>query len=246
MVFHLNIRPFELFGMIMNKLQESPDIVSQKPVPGLHRILDVRELTENTFLLRFERLGLQFRAGQYITLGLPGARQHREYSIYSGEEDDHLEVLIREIPDGDISPQLKTIRAGQFVEVNGPLGFMKVDREKLASGKFVLIASGTGIAPFRSFIRSHPEMDYLLLHGVRYGKEAYDRGEYDPDRYVRCTSRDEEGDFKGHVTSYLDRMKIDKDMVFYVCGNSSMVYEVYSRLDSRGIESRNIHSEVYF
>jgi len=212
----------------------------------LHKILDIRFLTESTFIMRLERKNIQFRAGQYITIGLQGSTQHREYSIYSGEQDDYLEVLIREILQGDITPQLKTCKAGQYVEVNGPLGFMKLDREKIPTHKHVLIASGTGIAPYHSFISSFPEMDYTILHGVRYRKEAYDQGEYNPDRYVLCTSREINGNYNGYVTSYLDQMEIDPATIYYVCGNSNMVYEVYKILGDKGVARENIHSEVYF
>jgi len=193
-----------------------------------------------------ERKDLIFSAGQYIIVGLKDSMQHREYSIYSGEQDDYLEILIREIPEGDISPQLKTCRTGQYLELRGPFGYMKLDKEKIPGHKFVFIASGTGIAPFHSFVSSYPGMDYTLLHGVKYRSEAYDQSDYDPERYVLCTSREKTGDFEGYVTGYLDKMVLGPTAIFYVCGNSSMIYDVYNILGKKGISSDNILSEVYF
>ena len=218
----------------------------QEPKNKLHRILDIRFLTDSTFILRLERRNIQFRAGQYITVGLQDSLQHREYSIYSGEQDDYLEILIREIIDGDISQQLKTCKAGQYLEVNGPFGFMKLDQEKIRTHKYLLIASGTGIAPFHSFVASYPEMDYTLLHGVRYRNEAYDHAHFDPERHVLCTSREKNGNCQGYVTTYLDNMEADPATIYYVCGNSTMVYEVYNILYNKGVSRKNIFSEVYF
>jgi len=113
----------------------------------MYRIIDNRYFTESTFLIRMERKDFVFSAGQYIIVGLKDSLQHREYSIYSGEGDDYLDILIREIPEGDISPQLKTCKTGQYLEVRGPFGFMKLNKDKIPDQKFVLIASGTGIAP---------------------------------------------------------------------------------------------------
>jgi len=36
----------------------------------------------------------------------------REYSIYSGEKDDYLEVLIKEVDNGDLSKRFKNCKPG--------------------------------------------------------------------------------------------------------------------------------------
>lgn len=70
-------------------------------------VLGTRFLTETTYVVRIQRGGLEFEAGQYISLGLPGNAEKREYSIYSGVDDDYLEVLVKEIVKGLVSKQLK-------------------------------------------------------------------------------------------------------------------------------------------
>ena len=54
----------------------------------------------------------QFKPGQWLNLGLPGTREQREYSIYSSPNDDYLEVLVKEIPDGALSPTLRKRKPG--------------------------------------------------------------------------------------------------------------------------------------
>ena len=51
---------------------------------------------------------------------------------------------------------------------------------------------------------------------------------------------------KGRVTRFLPGYPVNPDMLFYVCGNNNMIYEVYHILRDKGIPDENIFSEVYF
>lgn len=225
---------------------------TEKSVPdrvvstNLHKIIQKRFLTERTFVLRFERGNMQFRAGQHIIVGLKGELDQREYSIYSGEKDDYLEILVREVLDGSVSLHLKQCNAGDFIQVNGPFGSFGLEAFDMFSRKLVFISSGTGISPFHSFIRSYPGIDYTLFHGVRYKDEAYERDEYDPRRYILCTSKESSEGRRGRITKYLKGYKVNAEMLFYLCGNNNMIYEVYHILRDKGIPDQNIFTEVYF
>ena len=208
--------------------------------------MQLRFLTERTFVLRLNRGNMQFKAGQHIILGLKGELNQREYSIYSGEKDDYLEVLVREVTDGIVSLQLKQCKPGQLLEVNGPFGVFGLETFDMFSRKLVFIATGTGIAPFHSFVRTYPGINYTLFHGVRYKNEAYERNDYDRGRYILCTSEESNGGKQGRVTRFLAGFLVNPEMLFYLCGNSSMIYEVSHILRDKGIPAENIFSEVYF
>jgi ferredoxin--NADP+ reductase len=212
----------------------------------LHKIIQSRFLTDRTFVLRFERGNIQFRAGQHIIVGLQGELDQREYSVYSGENDDYLEILVREVLDGNVSLKLKECKPGQLLQVNGPFGSFGLEKFDMFSKKLVFIATGTGISPFNSFVRSYPGIDYILIHGVRYRNEAYERSEYDPGRYILCTSKESNEGRKGRVTRFLPGFPVNRDMLFYLCGNNNMIYEVYHILMDKAIPDENIFSEVYF
>jgi ferredoxin--NADP+ reductase/benzoate/toluate 1,2-dioxygenase reductase subunit len=210
-----------------------------------YKIRQIRVLTEKTFVLRLDRGNMQFKAGQHIIVGLKGELNQREYSVYSGEKDDYLEILVREVLDGNVSVKLKLSKPNQLLQVNGPFGSFGLETFDLFSRKLVFIASGTGIAPFHSFVRSYPGIDYTLIHGVSYTNEAYERNDYDPQHYILCTSKSS-GGHKGRVTRFLPGYRVDPDMLFYLCGNNNMIYEVYHILRDKGIPDENIFSEVYF
>jgi ferredoxin--NADP+ reductase/benzoate/toluate 1,2-dioxygenase reductase subunit len=213
---------------------------------GFHKIRQIRFLTDSTFVLRLDRGNLQFRAGQHIIVGLQGELDQREYSVYSGVKDDYLEILVREVLQGIVSLKLKQCNPGQLLQVNGPFGSFGLETFDMFSRKLVFIASGTGIAPFHSFVRSYPGINYTLIHGVRYNNEAYERDDYNPRRYILCTSRESKEGHEGRVTRFLPGYPVDPDMLFYVCGNNNMIYEVYHILRDKGIPKENILAEVYF
>lgn len=221
-------------------------VMNVKVDEALYVIEQVRHLTESTYVLRFGRNGMEFNPGQHLVLGIPGSSDLREYSIYSGTGDDFLEVLIKEVDEGMVSRQLKTIQAGDRLEVRGPYGFFLTKASIPDSAKLLFISSGTGIAPFHSFIRSLPDSNYQIIHGVRQMEEAYDLEDYLKGSIQVCTSRDSQGDFEGRLTDYLLEADIDTDRQVYLCGNSNMIFDAMDILRARGIPQRQIFTEVYF
>jgi ferredoxin--NADP+ reductase/benzoate/toluate 1,2-dioxygenase reductase subunit len=210
------------------------------------KILQIRELTESTYVMRFERNGVPFKAGQHVLLGTKDDIQAREYSIYSGEHDDFFEVLIKEVKEGIVSKKLRKLQPGDTVKFENPVGYFVLNEEKIKTTKYLFIASGTGIAPFHSFVQTFKDLDYKILHGVRFVNEAYESEHYGRDRLIICTSRDKKGDYHGRVTQYLKENKIDPDTQCYLCGNCEMIHEAYDILINQGVPSDNLHAEVYF
>ncbi len=209
------------------------------------RVLDKEWLAEGLFILRLERKNLSFRPGQYIVLHLNG--ESREYSLCSGVDDAHLEILIRLVKNGIFTPCLNDLSPGDVVEVEGPYGFFLLRPEEIHAERYFFIATGTGISPFLSFIRSSPGLDYILLHGVRNGAEAMLYKQIPDERRVICSSRDEKGDFNGRVTGYLHEMTmLDDGTVYYLCGNAAMIDEVTGYLEDRGVDPFDIRQEVFF
>lgn len=211
-----------------------------------YKVVGIRNLTEHTFVLTLPKSRFKFEAGQHISLSISGDYQSREYSIYSAEEGENLEVLVKEVDGGYFSPKLKHLKVGDTVEVHGPFGKFSIDEKNLDTHQHVFIASGTGIAPFHSMVKSRPNLNYKLIHGVRYANEAYEIEAYDADRFVLCTSRDDQGDFKGRLTEYLKKADFDKNTCFYLCGNSDMIFDSMEILSDKGYGRENITVEVYF
>ncbi len=213
---------------------------------SIHKLSEVEELTPETFVLHFERNGFEFLPGQYVVLRNPETGVGREYSIFSSAGEDRLSFLIREVEGGDFSRYLRHLKLGTGIVIEGPRGFFVLDEQAKSGNPLLFIASGTGISPFHSFVRSYPDLNYKVLHGVHFADEAYGRDTFKPYRYCLCTSREEEGDYFGRVTFYLKENPVDPKTICYLCGNSDMIEEVTGMLENYGIAPENIRSEVFF
>jgi len=208
------------------------------------KVIEVKHKTNHVFCLRTERPDALMKAGQCFNVGVPGMGINREYSMYSGAEVAYLEFLIRYVDDGLVSSQLRNLSSGDFVEIDGPYGIFCIDPQKLQN-KFIFICSGTGIAPFHSFVKTYPSLNYQIIHGVRFSNETYDSGDYDSDCYIPCISSNNSGESM-RVTDFLRSNPIDKDALIYLCGNRNMIVDSVEILLSQGVNGSQITTEVFF
>lgn len=211
----------------------------------LHTLKSISWYTPETFCLRLERKGFSFKAGQNINIGIPKGGINREYTIYSGEGDDFIDVLIRRVEDGSLTPRLAQLSAGDQVEMHGPYSRFILPDPVPAGTRFVFVATGTGLAPFHSMVASYPNLDYQLVHGVRFQSDCYDKVFYGP-RYHGCLTREDGGAHRGRVTGYLQEHPQDPGAHYYVCGNRDMINEAYEILRKQGISGDQIHTETFF
>jgi ferredoxin-NADP reductase len=212
----------------------------------VHRVVGVRHLTKAAFVVRIERNDVPAVAGQCATLGIHGSSINREYSMYAGEHDDYFEFLVRVVEGGQVSTELQRCQPGDHVDFDGPYGQFIIEQPDDAARKYLFIATGVGIAPFRSYIRSYPQLDYTILHGARLRAERYDMQEYPRARYISCLTRDTGGDFHGRVTDYLRAHPPAPGALCYLCGNNSMIAEAYDILRGQGVPGDALFTEIFF
>ena len=211
-----------------------------------HTVLEVINLTPETFIIRLDRRNIQFEPGQYVIIRIPDQNKGREYSIYSSVADDYLDFLVREIPEGEFSRYLRHLTPGSELDVEGPKGYFILDEKAKQGHPMLMIATGTGISPFHSYVKSYPELNYRIIHGVHFADEAYGRESFASGQYLLCTSRHDKGDYFGRVSYYLKANPVDKNLTCYLCGNSDMIEEVTSILENYGLQPEQIRTEVFF
>lgn len=213
------------------------------------RVLELRNLSAGSYLLRIERNALSFIPGQNISLGLPRLHINREYSVCSGLNDPWFDLLIREIPDGALSPALRRCVPGDRLEMCGPYGSFVLERPADAARRYLFVCTGTGIAPYLSFVRSHPLSDYRILHGVHTPEDRLDAPAWGlaPDRYLACiTQQAGAADFHGRVTDWLRAQTVAPGTVCYLCGNNRMLAEAYDLLRAQGVAAGDVITEAFF
>lgn len=117
---------------------------------------ELTQLTKDVWQFRFQKPdGLNFIAGQYLLFQVPLVEnpndiQPRAYSIASGPDEDDLLFIAKVFPGGRFSEYLlHTLRPGVTMKMQGPLGrFVLGD----TADHHLMLATGTGLAPFRSQI----------------------------------------------------------------------------------------------
>ena len=215
---------------------------------GTSTVLGRRELSHGCFVLRLDRAAIgRFEPGQYVVIGPEHSPDRREYSVYSAPDEPFLEVLIKEVPEGEVSRALHELEPGDSVAIEGPLGYFTISPEHRRSREFLFIATGTGIAPFHCFVRAYSELNYRVLHGVRYAEERHEYHTYAPQRYTACITGETVSEaYHGRVTSYLQQVSVAPDTLCYLCGNCDMIFEAFDILQRHGVDPENLHAEVYY
>lgn len=210
------------------------------------RVISNERVSEQTFKLRVERPAGPIKAGQCFSVGTRGLAVNREYSMYSGADDSYLDFLIREIVGGVVTPRLGACRAGDVVEVFGPFGDFCIPETEVEATSYVFIATGTGIAPFHSFVRTFDNLNFTLFHGVRLESECYEASSYPAERYLPAISRPVDGRKSVWVTNLLETAELNPEAKYYLCGNRMMITDVITLLRRRGVPGGNLYTESFF
>ncbi len=202
-------------------------------------------LSESAFELTIERpIGFRFNAGQRIRIYCKGLE--RDYSLACSPDAPSLSLCIRRVAPGPVSSLLSEAPMGTPIQITDPLGYFCLQPSTAA---VVLVATGTGIAPFRS-MAADGAGGFTLLHGVRTAEELYYRREFEASAgyYVPCLSAPSaslEGAWTGRVTDYAKGHLPILDYDFYLCGRREMIRDMTELIDER-YSSSKVYSEIFF
>ncbi|MEI6574616.1 MAG: FAD-binding oxidoreductase [Bacteroidota bacterium] len=202
-------------------------------------------ISHNAYVLSFPR-NFEFKAGQVLAIGLHEEDDPRVYSIASGPEDPNVDILFTVKTNGHLTPTLASMKPGDKIMISQAFGSFLGGPEPA-----FWIAAGTGLAPYRSMLRSGLSQYKHLIHGGRHLDSFYFEDEFSKSlgtNYIRCCSQESApGLFPGRVSDYLKNLEaLPTDVEYYLCGSAEMVIECREILLSRGILFMNIYSEVYF
>jgi len=228
-------------GVAIIVIKNSSGISKIKPMP---RVLNNTEISPGVFLLSVKRT-VQFKPGQTVKISLDNDLAPRIYSICSGTEDPTLSVLYNIKEGGALSPQLARLSPGDSVRLSEPGGTFFG-----TPGPALWIATGTGIAPFYSMLRSGLGHNKTLLHGVRHANQFYFGTEWATElgtRYHRfCSGEGPEAVVHGRVNRFFEQAHGPLPHRVYICGQATMCVEIRDLLIARGVPFGNIIVEIYF
>lgn len=219
------------------------------------------QLADNFAQYRFELTNpnsLTFLAGQYISLKVNEKGIRRSYSVVSTPEVTHsFELLVEHIAGGMGSEFLQQLPIGGQAEVLGPLGMFVLNP---ADPEYVFVATGSGVAPFRSMIlhllqQEKSSKPITLYFGIRHANDLVWQQEfqelmsYFPNFKFHPTLSQGPKEWplcRGRVTDCLSIHDIPLEAGYYLCGGAPMIADVKALLQKRGIAEAQIHHEKFF
>ncbi len=144
------------------------------------RVLKKTLLTKNVARLRLKlpkAQRLQFLAGQYVEILLPGGKR-RAFSIASCPSlEDEIELHIRHVDGGGFTGYVfNELEERDILRFEGPLGNFFV-RNDDTERPMIMMGGGTGFAPLKSMIENllgqNDRRDIHLYWGTRTSEELY-------------------------------------------------------------------------
>jgi ferredoxin-NADP reductase len=224
------------------------------------RLIEAREIAPNTRHFEFETpdWNAAFVPGQFlsVTAKIGADDITRAYSIVSPPDGKRFALCANLVQEGYLSPFLFSLRAGDEIDFKGPYGAFILRRPVSDS---IFVATGTGIAPFRSILlsqlKAYPERNFTLIFGVRHEQgllyhdelsalaETYPNFSYlptltrPPDHWIGRAGRVQQ--------PTIEALGNRRDVDVYICGLREMVDDVRSKLKEIGLDRKRIIYEKY-
>ena len=242
------------------------------------------EITPDLIILRVTPDGWElpaFEAGQFAVIGLPPDAPRTEfsdpvedfveprnrlirraYSIASSSvATEYLEFYITLVRSGALTPRLFALEMGDRLWLGPKITGMFTLQDVPKNKNVVMVATGTGLAPYmsmlRTYLRENKTRRFVVLHGARHSWDLGYRSELETMQdlcdnfiYIPQISRpaNEHIAWSGH-TGYVQNLWMDgpldevwgghptpEDTHVFVCGNPHMCEDVTQILISEGFK----------
>jgi ferredoxin-NADP reductase len=202
------------------------------------------------------------RAGQHLDVRLTaedGYVAERSYSIASAPGEP-VAITVERLDDGEVSPYLtEELRAGDEIEIRGPIGGYFVWDGEADSSPDLLAAGGSGVVPFRSILRHRARIGSAapmrLLYSARSLADVIYRAELDHEtsgvEVIYTLTREPPPGWTGHTGRVDGKLLADAawpagdGTTAYVCGPTAFVESVASELVRLGYQPARVKTERF-
>lgn len=206
-------------------------------------------------------------SGQFLTFLFTrsnGDEERRNYSISSLPSDEHLQITVKRVPNGEYSRWLiDRAQVGDELFTTGVSGFFTLPESVEPYGTFVFFAAGSGITPVYALIRDllahHPGKHIVLVYSNRDVSDTifYERllalskgsGGRFVIEFLWSSSNDVERKRLGIyvlerlLTKYLAG-KLGSSL-FYLCGPFEYMRMITIVLRNQGVPAERIRKEIF-
>ncbi len=232
-------------------------------------VSEVKKETPNSVSISFDvpenlKSKFAFKAGQYITIKYQNGSKElrRAYSICSSPKSGILKVAVKKVDKGAFSVYANTeLKSGDVLNVMPPTGKFILEPNLK---NYAAFAAGSGITPVLSLIKSTleemPQSTFLLVFGnqsiaeTMFYNEIIELQKQFPKRFFAefVFSRKEEenarfGRIDRSIVNFFLKNKYAETTyeAFYLCGPEEMIDEVSATLKHNGINSKQVHHELF-
>ena len=222
--------------------------------------------------LRADGEALDYIPGQFIQIhltGRDGAPTKRSYSLATIHDHalgpgEAVDIAVSFVPGGTATALFEAMAVGDEITASGPFGrFCLLPTD--ANRRYLLIATGTGVTPYRSMLPLLEKVivergvEVALLFGARSEEEliyaddframaAKHPGRF---RFIPCYSREFNEQAgpdarRGYVTDHIAGLAPSAEGdIAYLCGNPNMVDAAFTALKEHGLAVPSIRREKY-
>lgn len=247
------------------EVEDDPDARKIPVRDFVGEVVALEDLTADVKGIRLavEGEGIDFQAGQYINLLLPGVEGSRAFSIANPPNDGgHVELQVRRVPGGMATGYIHdSLKVGDRLSFTGPQGRFLVRKSR--GGPLLFLAGGTGVSSPRSMILDLLGEGYAasitLVHGVRTLADLYGREEFEDlarchrnFHYVPALSQEPEGSgwdgARGFVHEVASRIHggVFEGSTAYLCGPPAMIEACIATLMQGRLFEKHIFTERFF
>lgn len=223
------------------------------------KVIENIHWTDTLYSLKVEGDIGDYEAGQFGRLGLMIDDEiiGRPYSFVSSPDEDFYEFYSIDVAEGQLSPRLAQLKAGDHIYLGKKANGFLVLSEIPEADDLWMLSTGTGIGPFLSILKTQRPWERfkkcVLVHAVRTASEltyqplieSFKQQHPDQFEYVPFVSR-EKSDYAlpGRIPAAIKNGKLEKragvniedgKSQIMLCGNPDMVKDAREMLEKRGL-----------
>lgn len=243
--------------------------------PRFHtlEIKDIRKETIDSVSISFEipeelKSDYSYLPGQYLTLRsiIDSEEVRRSYSLCSSPFENEWRVAIKQVENGKFSTFANDVlKVGDKIDVMTPTGNFALRSDEKNQKSYALFAAGSGVTPILSIakdiLKNEPKSNITFFYGNKGFNDVIFREELEELKnkfltrfsIVHIFSRENLGNKlqKGRINKEKTLLLFD---VFlknsnitdaFLCGPEQMILDVKEALTEKGIDSKNIHFELF-
>jgi propane monooxygenase reductase component len=203
---------------------------------------------------------IEFKAGQYVDLLVPGTSEWRSYSMANPPSQNGIvEIMVKLMPGGLFSTYVEQqLTLGERLSLQGPYGNFHLRDTR---SEAIFIAGGSGMAPILSLLRDMADQQDSRLVTYFYGARAR-RDLFQLDelrgfeqrlphfRFVPALSEPQPDDAwageTGLITEVVKRIVANgKSQEAYMCGPTAMIDAAIVTLQRLGVEEQAIFHDKF-